>query len=156
MDFSLARVIEVIEERLGKRAGSALIILVALAIASWSVGAIFTNILKPSFEFAIKLAELKALSDLWVWVWGITRQQAVASIGWVTFVTIGSFLYLKFLNWLAHRRIRIQITNNPDKYLKPALDRFDRLLAQTVEDTYSQLRKAPPVGKDGPTCHEKT
>jgi hypothetical protein len=59
MDFSLSRVVEMFEERFGKRATTALVGVAGLAIAAISVRTIFNDLLRPTFQWT------KFLIDNW-------------------------------------------------------------------------------------------
>jgi hypothetical protein len=59
MDFSLSRIVEMFEERFGRAAATALIGLVATALAIMSIKAIFVDFLAPAYSF------FKSVSVAW-------------------------------------------------------------------------------------------
>ncbi len=138
MDFSLARIIEVFEERFGRKASTALIVLVALAIASWALKAIVANFIVPSWNLAMKLAEFGALSEIEGWVVSITKRQIAATIGWALTVSLGSALYVKLLKWRAYKSIRNEVTRNPDKYLGALSEKMGEIAKQKVYEARDQ------------------
>lgn len=119
MDFGLARIVEMFEERFGAKLTTALVAIVALALVAVSLNLIVMDLLIPTYNMAVAVVE-SAQSRAIVWPPNIARPSRIFSIV-MTLVLFG----------VAYRTVRVsrKLRQESDDFLRESMSVYKEFKA---------------------------
>jgi hypothetical protein len=150
MDFGLSRVIEMFEERFGRIAATALVGLIAVALACLSVQKIVEILVVPTYGVALKIASGGAFGALKVWMLSITKTDIFAAILWGAGAAFFTHVYFRFIKWRALRSVKRELTEHLEEHLEKYVGQVLVLARAEILRQGENLLKGPSSVPLGP------
>ncbi len=149
MDFGLDKFIEMFEARFGKKATTALLILIGAGIASAMVNLIVRDLIIPLYDVILGLIDLGAFGRVVKLAQSITKSQLIAGIVEV-FITVGcSAIYYEKVKQSAINSVKKLVMDDPQKFMEMLSERIhaevDKIIAAQVESPLSPTPQVPPT-----------
>lgn len=128
MDFGLSRIVEVFEERFGRRASSILILIIAVGAASLGIRLTYENIISPTYKIGMEIFYSGASGNLHEMVNTRTKYDIYFVISWLTMVAIISTAAKL---WADH--VRRKANKIIDAYLEEAEKKYQCRISKYTE-----------------------
>jgi hypothetical protein len=107
------------EERFGRRAASALVGLIGLALACLSVKTIVEILVIPSYGMVLSIVQTGLFATVRNWLLSVTKTEIFTSIAWSLVVWAFTVWYMHTIRRRALNGVKREIAANPEKYMGP-------------------------------------